>query len=59
MCVGGGGCAGAENHFKKQKAHRQSVDSASSCPTHGRIEFEMISLIFSWHAAIKTAAIRR
>lgn len=47
-----------ENLFKQEEAHRQSVDCASSCPAHGRIEFKMMSPIFSWHAIIKTAAIR-
>ncbi len=33
-----------ENDFKQEKTHRQSVDCASSCPAHGRIEFKMMSL---------------
>lgn len=47
VCVCGWGlCGGRENHFKQREAHRQSVDCASSCPAHGRIELKMMSLIF-------------
>lgn len=62
VCGRGGGVGwrqDRENHVKEEEAHRQSVDCASSCPAHDRIEFKMMSLIFSWHAIIKTAAVRR
>lgn len=51
-----GGGQDGENLFKQEEADRQSVDCASSCPAHGRIELKMMSLIFSWQNIIKTGA---
>lgn len=45
VCVGGG-CAGAGRIISSRERHIGSVDCASSCPAHGRIELKMMSLIF-------------